>query len=79
MRLVVHPLGVWALVSRVVTLDPLWAKVAVIEAALPAAATVFVVAQRYEIYVEEASSVVLFSTRLSVVSVSLLLAFMTAG
>lgn len=32
-----------------------------------------------EIYVEEASSVVLFSTRLSVVSVSLLLAFMTAG
>lgn len=47
-------------------------------AALPAAATVFVVAQRYEIYVQEASSVVFFSTPLSVVTVSLLLALMTA-
>ena len=74
MKLVAHPLAVWLLVTAVFQLDPVWARVAVLEAALPTAATVFVLAQRYGVHVEETSSAVLLSTLLSVVTVSLLLA-----
>lgn len=50
--------------------DPLWAKVAVLMAALPTGAGSFVLAQAYGIYVLRTSSVILLSTVLSVVTIS---------
>jgi malonate transporter and related proteins len=73
-KLVAHPLLAWVLTTHVFTLDPTWAHVAVIEAALPTAVTVFVFAERYGQHVEETSSTVLLSTVASVVTVSFLLA-----
>ena len=37
LKLLAHPLAVWVLVTYAFALQPLWAKVAVIEAALPTA------------------------------------------
>ena len=53
-------------------LDPVWRAVAVIAAAVPMGANVYLVAVRYETYVERASTAVLASTVLSVVTVSAL-------
>jgi predicted permease len=74
LKLLAHPLAVWALVTHVFALQPLWAKVAVIEAALPTAANVFVLAQRYDVYADRASAIVFTSTLVSVATVSALLA-----
>lgn len=57
-------------------LDPLWVSVAVIEASLPVAATVFVVAQQYETYVDRTSAIVLVSTAISMITVSVVLALL---
>jgi malonate transporter and related proteins len=73
-KLVAHPLLAWLLTTHVFVLDRTWAQVAVIEAALPTAVTVFVFAERYDQHVEEISSAVLLSTVASVVTVSALLA-----
>jgi malonate transporter and related proteins len=73
-KLLLHPVLAWVLTTHVFRLDPTWARVAVIEAALPTAVTVFVFAERYNQHVEETSSAVLLSTVASVVTVSLLLA-----
>lgn len=56
-----------------VALPPLLAGVITLEAALPTAASVYVLAQRHDIYVERTSAVVLLSTLLSVVTVSLVI------
>jgi predicted permease len=77
-KLVVHPLAVWLLATHVFDLDALSMRVAVIEAALPTAVTVFVIAERYDVHVDQTSSAVLLSTLLSVLSVSSLLALLTA-
>jgi predicted permease len=76
LKLVIHPLAVWALAAHVLVLDRLWTKVAMVEAALPAAATVFILAQRYDVYVEQSAGTVLVSTAVSVLTVSALLALM---
>jgi predicted permease len=53
--------------------DPLWATVAILGASLPVAANVFIVAKQYDTYVDRASSAILVSTIVSVVTVSALL------
>jgi predicted permease len=77
LKLFVHPLAVWFLVTHVFQLRPLWSRVAVVEAALPTAANVFVLAQRYDLWVERASAVVFVATLVSVVTVSAILAVAT--
>ncbi|HEX3500037.1 MAG TPA: AEC family transporter [Stellaceae bacterium] len=74
MKLVVHPLLVWFLVSEIFALAPIQIAVAVILAALPAGQNGFILAQRYGIYVERSASTVLITTAISVVSVALLVA-----
>ena len=77
LKLLVHPLVVWLMVTHVFRLDPLWATVAVLDAALPVAANVFVLARRYDVYVERSSAIVLTSTTASVVTVSALLTLLS--
>lgn len=76
MKLLVHPLAAWVLVSAVFDLEPLWATTTVLMAALPTGANCFVLAQRYNIFVAPTSSTILLSTVFSVVTVSLLLVWL---
>lgn len=59
--------------------DPLWAKVAVLMAALPTGAGSFVLAQAYGIYVLRTSSVILASTVLSVATISVFFLYFPPG
>ncbi|MBM3564829.1 MAG: AEC family transporter [Alphaproteobacteria bacterium] len=74
-KLAVHPLVTWVLAFHVFAVDPVWATVAVVMAALPAGANCFVVAQRYDIYVARASGGVLLSTLFSVITLSALFSY----
>jgi malonate transporter and related proteins len=72
-KLVVHPLVVWLLVTQVIVLEPFWANAAVIFAAGPVGANVFIFAQHYEAGVEAASSAIVISTALAMLTISALL------
>jgi malonate transporter and related proteins len=72
-KLLIHPAAIWVATTRLFDVDPLWATVAILGAALPVAANVFIVAKQYDTYVERVSSAILVSTAISVVTVSALL------
>jgi predicted permease len=74
-KLLVHPFVTWVLAFLVFPVESTWATVAVVMAAMPSGANCFVVAQRYGVYVQRASSGILMSTALSVVTVSILFSF----
>ena len=75
LKLLVQPAVTWVLATRVFALDPFWAASAVILAALPTGALVFVVAQNYRTYVDRASATILVSTIASVATMAALMAF----
>ena len=75
MKLFVHPLVTWMLVRYVFPMPPPWSQAAVILAALPVGALVFVIAQQYNVFVQRASAAILVSTVLSVATISLLLIY----
>ena len=72
-KLLLHPLLAFG-IATLVGLDPLLRAVAVVEASLPVAANVFIMARAYNTYVERTSSAILFSTVCGVVTVSAVLA-----
>jgi hypothetical protein len=74
LKLIVHPLLTAWLALVVFEVRPLWATVAILMAALPTGANVFVLAQLYSVYVERISAVTLLSTVLAVLTRSLLFA-----
>ncbi len=80
-KLAVLPLMVWAAGRYLFVLDPLWLTVATLNAALPAGANVYLVAQLYRTGVGLATNAVVLSTGFSVVtlSVALLLLDVHAG
>jgi malonate transporter len=78
-KLVLHPLIVWTLLSLVGGFDRVWVFTAVLMAALPPALNVFIMASRYQTYVERASNLILVGTLLSVITVTGLLFLITSG
>lgn len=78
-KLVVHPFMVWLLVSPLEGVDPMWLHAAMLLAALPTATNVFVIAQQYGVWEERASSAVVISTALSIVTVTAFLYLVGAG
>jgi len=72
-KLLLLPVVMAVGVETVTGLDPFWRASAVLLAALPTAALVFVIAQRYDVAVPESSTAVLASTVLSVATLSVLL------
>jgi predicted permease len=72
-KLAIHPLIAFLLVTYVFHMEPLWAAVTVLMSALPVGATAYVFAQRYETMVEETSLAILASTIVSVVTILLVL------
>lgn len=78
LKLLVLPVVVWASATFVFDLRPEWITVAVVAAAMPAGANVYVFARKYDIYVNRATAVVLLSTVLSVVTLTALIATLPA-
>jgi predicted permease len=76
LKLVLHPLLMALLAFWILPVDPFWAKIAVICAALPLGATAFVLAQRYKLLEAETSTGAVLSTAASVLTVSLVMAFL---
>lgn len=72
-KLLALPVLVWLLGRYVFSLDPLWLTVATLNAALPAGANVYLVAQMYGIGVARATNAVVISTAASVVTLSIAL------
>ena len=73
LKLFVHPFVVWLLVTQVFVLEPFWANAAVIFAAGPVGANVFIFAQHYDAGVEPASSAIVISSALAMLTISALL------
>ena len=73
-KLILHPLLAFAIASALY-LDPLLRAVATVEASLPIATNVFIMARATGVYVERASAAILISTVIAVFTVSLMLAW----
>ena len=69
-KLVLHPLLVWVLLSAFGNFDPVWVYAAVIMAALPPALNIFVISTQYRIGLERASACILVGTMVSVVTLT---------
>jgi predicted permease len=78
-KLVVHPVLVFLLMSLFGNFDPIWIYTAVLMAALPPALNVFVFARQYDAWVEQASSAVLVGTLLSVVTLTTVMWLVKTG
>jgi predicted permease len=78
-KLVIHPLLVWLLLSALGDFDPTWIFAAVVMAALPPALNIFVIATQYDTGVERASACVLVGTLVSMVTLTGFLWFIRTG
>jgi malonate transporter len=78
-KLFVHPLVVYLLLSWIGGFNEVWVHTAVLMAALPPAVNVFVMARQYGFYVEGASNAVLIGTLASVVTVTAILSLILTG
>ena len=76
-KLVLHPLMVWVVLSAVGNFDRAWVFTAMLMAALPPAGNVFVMARQYDVYIQRASNGVLVGTLASVGTMTLLLYLIT--
>ncbi len=72
-KLFLHPLLAWIAFTYLLELDPLWRNAGVIFAACPVGLNVYVFAQHYDVAIETASSAILISTALAMVTITMLL------
>lgn len=77
-KLAIHPLLVWMLAAYVVELDPFLTAVAVIQASMPTAANVYILATAQNVFVERTSSTILVTTAIATVTVSAFMVLFTA-
>jgi malonate transporter and related proteins len=76
LKLVLHPLIVWFLASRIAGLPPDAVAVATVTAALPAGANVYLQAHQFGCYVAGAVNAVMLTTLMSVISITLILSLL---
>lgn len=79
LKLVVHPLLCYVMLSWIGNFSTVWVFSAVLLAALPTATNVFVIAQQYGVWVQRASASILLTTVLSVGTVTALLYMIRSG
>jgi malonate transporter len=79
LKLVAHPLLVVGLIGLVFEVPPLWAKVAIVVAALPVGVNPYLFAVRYDAGQAESASAILLTSLLSVVTVSVVLLWLGPG
>ena len=70
MKLVVHPIVALGILTFIGGFDRIWVETAVLMASLPPAATIYVIATQYDIYVHRASAAILIGTAISVLTVT---------
>jgi malonate transporter and related proteins len=78
-KLVVHPLIVYLLLSWIGGFDRTWLLAAVLIAALPPAANVLALAQKYESYRDQSVTAILIGTAASIVTVTAAVALLFTG
>jgi predicted permease len=78
-KLVVHPLLIWALLSAMGDFGPTWTYAAVVMAALPPALNIFVISTQYNVGLERASACVLIGTIVSMVTLTAFLYVIRTG
>jgi len=78
-KLAVHPVLVFLLMSMFGPFNQIWVDTAVLMAALPPALNVFVFARQYDTWIEEASSAVLVGTLASVVTLTTVMWMVKSG
>jgi malonate transporter len=78
-KLILLPGVVYVVLSLAGDFDPVWVYSAVLLAGLPTATNVFVISQQYGIWQERASTTVVITTALSVLTLPILLYLITAG
>jgi malonate transporter len=78
-KLAVHPVLVFLLLSLFGPFDQIWVYAAVLMAALPPALNVFVFARQYDAWVEQASSAVLIGTLVSVLTLTSVMWMVKSG
>lgn len=78
-KLVMHPIIVFVLLSAFGPFDQMWIDTAVLMAALPPALNVFVFARQYDTWVEQASTAVLVGTVVSVLTLTSVMWMVKSG
>ena len=78
-KLILHPVLVFVLLSFFGPFDQVWIDTAVLMAALPPALNVFVFARQYDCWVEQASSAVLVGTVVSVLTLTTVMWMVKSG
>ncbi|MTI17548.1 AEC family transporter [Rhodobacteraceae bacterium RKSG542] len=78
-KLILHPVLAYGLLTMIGGIDPLWVFAAVLMASLPPAANVYVLAQQYQVYIERASTAVLVGTIGSVFTVPIAIYLIKSG
>ena len=79
LKLIVNPLVAWVLAAYVFEMDAVWTAATVILSATPVGSTLFVLAQRYDVYVQRTAGVILLSTVSSVLTVSAVMVYYVPG
>jgi hypothetical protein len=79
LKMLVLPILVWLMVTYVVALPPLWTKVAVLLAAMPAGANAYLFAQRYDSATAASSGAIAIGTAIALFTSAVLLWLMDAG
>ncbi len=72
-KLIIHPLLLWSVMFHWFPINDIWARSAVIAAAMPVAVTVYVLAQQHQTYVGRTSASILISTIFSVATLAFVL------
>jgi predicted permease len=78
-KLIAHPLIVFALIHWFGPFDPQWSATALLMASLPPALNVFVIARQYDTWVEPASVAVLVGTFVSVLTLTSVMYLLQTG
>lgn len=78
-KLALHPLLIWILLSWAGNYDPIWVYTAILMASLPPALNVFVMARQYNVWIERASSMVLIGTLVSIPTLTGMIFLVTQG
>ena len=78
-KTVLQPALAWALATIFLDMDSMWAKAAILLAALPTATNAFILARNYNLFIDRASGTILISTILSVPILSALVVILHIG
>lgn len=79
LKLIAHPILLIVVLALLGGFDLLWVQVAILLAALPTAANVYVIASQYDTYTEGTSNAILVTTTLSLFTLPLLMILLAEG